>query len=408
MATFRFGATAQCALPLDDFSLLSAESDAHPTLGDPAAAVEAALAAPIGFPPLVAATAPGDVVAIAVADGVPQTNAIVTGAVKALLEAGVSPAMITIVSSQKFENRAELEQSLAKLNAEEMKFELHDPDDEQTIAMVGVNSAKEPLRLNRTLAEADLVLPITVQRLPEGAQPDESKFAGLFPQFSSRETMARVRLESGNESPKVQKRLRAEADEAGWLLGVQMIVTVAPGANGGVAGVLAGDPDAVAKAGAALTREIWEQSVATPGDLVIAGVSGSEREQTWENVARAVAAASLVVTPGGAIAVCSELETSPTGPLLRLREAVDFNEVQRELTRDEANDAHPAVVLAKALEEGPVYLRSRLPSDVVESLGMTPIESDAELARLAAGREHTIIIEEAQRLTPRPIIRDEW
>ena len=78
------------------------------------------------------------------------------------------------------------------------------------------------------------------------------------------------------------------------------------------------------------------------------------------------------------------------------------------LTRDEANDAHPAVVLAKALEEGPVYLRSRLPSDVVESLGMTPIESDAELARLAAGREHTIIIEEAQRLTPRPIIRDEW
>src|SRR5690606_8735962 len=150
-----------------------------------------------------------------------------------------SPAMITVVSLQKIEGREALENELAALNAEGVKFELHDPDDEQSIAMVGVNSAKEPLRLNRTLAEADLVLPVAAQRLPEAGQHDESKFAGLFPLFSNRETAARVRLESGNESSKVQKRLRGEADEAGWLLGVQMIVSVAPGAHGGVAAVLA-------------------------------------------------------------------------------------------------------------------------------------------------------------------------
>ena len=39
---------------------------------------------------------------------------------------------------------------------------------------------------------------------------------------------------------------------------------------------------------------------------------------------------------------------------------------------------------------------------------MTAIESDVELARLAAGREHCILIEEAQRLVPRPIVREEW
>ena len=122
----------------------------------------------------------------------------------------------------------------------------------------------------------------------------------------------------------------------------------------------------------------------------------------------AAAAARLVVAPGGAIAICSELDTPPVGPLQRLREAIDFGEVQRELSRDEANEAHPALVLAKALEEGPVYLRSRLPSEVVESLGMTAIESDAELARLARGREHCILIEEAQRLVPRPTVREEW
>ena len=407
MATFRFGMAAQCELPLDDYTLLSAESDEHPTLDDPAAGVRAALAAPRGFPPLIAATAPGDTVAIAYANDVPQGNAVLRGTIEALLEAGVPPAMITVVSLQKIEGREILENELAALNAEGVKFELHDPDDEQTIAMVGVNAAKEPLRLNRTLAEADLVLPVSAQRLPEAGQHDESKFAGLFPQFSNRETAARVRLESGNESPKVQKRLRTEADEAGWLLGVQMIVSVAPGAHGGVAAVLAGDPDEVLRDGVAITRAIWERSAAEQGDLVIAALSGDEREQTWDNLARAVQAASAVVAPGGAIAICSELATPPTGPLQRLREAVDFGEVQRELARDEANEAHPAMVLAKALEEGPVYLRSQLPSDVVEALGMTAIESDAELARLAAGREHCVVIEEAQRLVPRPIVR-EW
>ena len=80
MATFRFGAAAQCELPLEDYTLLSAESDEHPTLDDPAAGVRAALAAPLGFPPLVAATAPGDTVAIALADGVPRSQEVVRGA----------------------------------------------------------------------------------------------------------------------------------------------------------------------------------------------------------------------------------------------------------------------------------------------------------------------------------------
>jgi hypothetical protein len=48
-----------------------------------------------------------------------------------------------------------------------------------------------------------------------------------------------------------------------------------------------------------------------------------------------------------------------------------------------------------------VYLRSRLSPELVESIGMTPLESDAELSRLAAGRDHCVIIEEAQRVIPR-------
>jgi len=196
-------------------------------------------------------------------------------------------------------------------------------------------------------------------------------------------------------------------DEAGWLLGVGMIVSVVAGPAGGVAAVLAGDPETVAREAAEQSRCIWERAADRQGDLVIATVVGDHREQTWENLARALSAASPLVEAGGAIAICTELDEPPSGSLNRLIEAVDFGEVQHELLHDDAVEAAPAMALAKALDLGPVYLRSRLPADVVESLGMTPIQDDNELARLAAGREHCVVIEEAQRVVPRLVNRGE-
>jgi hypothetical protein len=177
-----------------------------------------------------------------------------------------------------------------------------------------------------------------------------------------------------------------------------MTVSVVPSAAGGVAAVVAGDPETVARTATEQTKSIWERSTDRRGDLVIATVVGDHREQTWENLGRAVSTAASFVDPGGAIAVCTELDEPPSGSLNRLLEAVDFGEVQESLRHEDAVQAAPAMALAKALDFGPVYLRSRLPSDVVESLGMTPIEDDDELARLAAGREHCIVIEEAQRV----------
>jgi hypothetical protein len=198
-----------------------------------------------------------------------------------------------------------------------------------------------------------------------------------------------------------------QVDEAGWLLGVGMIVSVVPGAGCGVAAVVAGDPETVAQTAADASRAIWVRTADRQGDLVIAALSGDEREQSWENLARALIAAAPVLRPGGAIAVCTELTTPPSGPMNRLLEAVDFGDVQDALAQDDPVEAYPAVVLAQALDAGPVYLRSRLPADVVESLGMTPIEDDEELARLAAGRDHCIVIEDAQRIVPKFENREE-
>jgi hypothetical protein len=406
MTTLRFGEQTRFELALDDYTVLSAASVA-PVVSDPAAAVRAALAAPAGYPPVAAATVPGDRVAIALQAGAPQAASVLRGAIGALLEAEVSPAMITVVSENAIEGREELVRELSAMGAAAAKFGVHDPDDEQGLAMVGVTAHGEPLRLNRTLAEADFVLPIGVGRMGGNGTSDEEKFSGLFPQFSSRQSAERSRLQALSDAPKDHRRRTAEINEAGWLLGVGMTISIVPGAAGSVAAVVAGDPETVARSSAQQMREIWERPIERRADLVIAALAGNHREQTWENVAAALTAATALVDSGGAIALCTELDELPTGPLELLREAVDFGEVQRELARHHAVEAHAAMVLAHALESGPVYLRSRLAADVVESLGMTPIEDDEELSRLAAGRDHCVVIEEAQRIVPKLMVCDE-
>jgi len=180
--TLTFGDSINCELSLDDFTFLAADVQRHPTLRDPASAVREALARPKGFPALSAATVPGDHVAVAIDASVPQASNILRGVIAAMLDAKVAPAMITVVTIDEIENREDLTKQLSAMGAGAVKFQRHDPDDEQALAMIGVNSRGEPLRLNRTLAEADFVLPIGAAPQPasEGAPID--KFGSLFPQ----------------------------------------------------------------------------------------------------------------------------------------------------------------------------------------------------------------------------------
>jgi hypothetical protein len=402
--TVTYGVSESCEVTLGNHTVLAPEVAEHPRLSDPAAAIALALASPLGYPPLASAVAPGDRVTIALGGHIPQVACLVRGAVAALVEAGIEPAGITALSSAPIVERQRLVEELGDAGICGVRFVVHDPTDNANLAMLGTTSARRSLRLSRWLTEADFVLPIAVARSAPRGDENAQRFSGLFPQFSNQETTTRLQAR-GKLTPSRRRAHRiAEADEAGWLLGVGLSVCIVPGAGGGVAAVVAGDPAIVAREASQLFQAIWERDTDRAGDLVIAAVSGDGAEQTWNNLARAVAASERVRSPDGAIVVCCELETPPSGAFDQLLDAVDFDAVARRLGRDRANDARPAMILARALHRGPVYLRSRLPVDVVESLGMTAVESDAELSRLASGRNHCIVIEEAQRVRPRLMV----
>jgi hypothetical protein len=133
---------------------------------------------------------------------------------------------------------------------------------------------------------------------------------------------------------------------------------------------------------------------------VIATITGGAAAQNWLNVGRALAAAEQLVADDGAIAICSNLEQPPGESLGRLVGSDDLEDTERRILRDHAADSWPAWQLARALQRGPVYFLSQLQSDTVEDMGMAPVESVEEIARLASRHENHIVLEDSQHAIP--------
>jgi nickel-dependent lactate racemase len=365
-------------------------SDARHT-NDPADLIRRALEAPLEFPALSAGTVPGDRVAIAVDGRVPCVGPIVRGAVEAFQQAGVDPESIWIVAADAETSRLCREEISGRM-ATLPHFVVHDPDDDDNLCLVGSTRRHEPLLVNRTIFDADIVLPIGCA-MPVGG----GAFESLFPNYSSADTIGRHRNPADMSSPDSLASRHREADEAGWLIGVPMIVLVVPGADETAAHVLAGEPQAVARRGELLSRQQWIFNCPQPVSLVIATISGGAQSQNWSNVGRALAAAEPLLNEGGAVAICSNLDKPPGESLGRLIGSTDLEKTERRILRDHGEDSWPAWQLAKALQRGPVFFLSQLDAETVEDLGMAPIADIHELARLAGRNESCVVIEDSQR-----------
>lgn len=396
--TLHYGNGASCRLELDSFTHVGPAPHRTIDAADLAGHVRAALQAPLSYPPLAAATVPGDRVVVALEPGLPLMHELVEGVSRALLESGVDPSLTTYLYCQDSKEPAD---AFCQWAADlDLQLELHDPSDEKNCAFFGVSEAGNALRLNRRLCDADIVLPVGVASVGLHTDDDRSKFSGLFPQFSDEGTIARHQGPEGSKRGEGRKGRREEVDESVWLLGVGLAVQAVPGSGGMVAAVFAGEPGAVAEAASKKYCEVWRHPVDDAGDLVIATVTGSVRDQSWENICRALLAADEVLEPGGAIAICSELTESPGPSLRRLSHNSDYERLERKLESDALADSRTAFTVCRALQRGPVYLHSQLDAGLVESLGFAPIASDAELLRLAKSYRRPIVLEDAHRLLP--------
>ncbi|MEX0938448.1 MAG: lactate racemase domain-containing protein [Pirellulales bacterium] len=398
--TLFYGVDASLSLDVGpDAVLAECRAPREGSIADPAAAVTTALAAPLDFPPVSRAAVPGDRIAIALADGVPRSQAAVAGVVKYLVETGTLPEAITVVRASNGHADVDPRAQLPAEMAGQVGLVTHDPDDRAQLAYLAASHEQRPIFVNRTLFDADLVLPIGCQRLDEslGAY---GVHGGLFPSFADRDSIDRFRAPSSAESKIHVARRRQEADEAARQLGIFITIQLVPAAEGHVLHVVAGEPTSVARQAAALCAAAWHHSVRRRASLVVASIGGDPHEQSWDNLARALAAASRVAEPGGAIALCTELAVSPGTALDHLSAAQNLSAALREIRRDRSDDAWTASQLAQQLDRGSIYLLSELDDELVESLGMAPVQSPEEIERLAHHHDTCILLEDAQYAVP--------
>jgi hypothetical protein len=132
---------------------------------------------------------------------------------------------------------------------------------------------------------------------------------------------------------------------------------------------------------------------------VIAAIEG--RQQTWDNLGRALAAAEMLVDDDGAIAVCCDLAGQFGPSIAQLAAASSRDEALREIRKQRADDAQPAFQLARAQSRARVYLLSRLDPTMLEDLELAAVNNPADIGRLARRHRSCIVLANA----PRTMIR---
>jgi nickel-dependent lactate racemase len=257
---------------------------------------------------------------------------------------------------------------------------VHDPANRDSLSYLAAGADARPIYVSREIHDADLVISIGVLRLPASLGYYGINSA-VMPAFSDSTSAKRFHSPRAT-GPSRQKKLRRLADEVGWLLGLQFTIQVVPGAAEEILHIVAGELEAVGREGGRLCEAAWSFSVPERAGLVIATIEGDARQQTWENVARALAAASQARGEDGAIVVCTEL-AEPLGPALRqIAGAEDLQSAKRELSRTRSADVVEAAQIVRALEKGKVYLLSGLSDESVEELGILPLAAD-DVSRVA-------------------------
>ncbi|MCE5302648.1 MAG: lactate racemase domain-containing protein [Planctomycetaceae bacterium] len=390
MAILRYGVDSQIELTeVDAASLGQPHGASQPA--DPAAATTAALESPLDYPPLARCVTPADRVVLALDHGAPGVDHVIAATVRCLIEAGVEPEAVTLLQSRPNDDpRGQLESSLRQRVA----LHTHDPDDRRQLAYLAASESGEPILINRHLHEADVVLPIVCLRADETAGY-YGIHGAVFPAFSDAKTLQRFRSPGALHGDRQRRsRLIAEADEAAWLLGVHFTIQLLPAGGDALLHVLAGQSDSVRRHGQELYATAWRCEAAGRADLVVAAVEGDARQQTWENLARALQAADALADEDGAIALCSEL-IEPPGPALQHLACKCSHGASHHTHKERSADSLPAALLADVQKRHKIYLLSRLDAAVVEDLDLVPLADADELSRLVEQRRSCILLSNA-------------
>ena len=206
-------------------------------------------------------------------------------------------------------------------------------------------------------------------------------------------------ISNREKSIMARKKLAEEAQQAGWELGVVLLMEIIPGAGDGVANIVFGTPDCVEKEveriHSACVKEFDKNVVSGIGKLkfsrkpkqILCAVGGDERRQTWLNVIESLEASAEKGTDNCTLFLCADI-SQPVGSGFKVVMAGSdllagtISAVASTLYRENFPDSFLALRWLRLVDRHRIFWLSNLDSEIIEKLGAVPLESIDQLQRV--------------------------
>jgi len=391
----------------DDGRVAVYEPAQLPAAPDGEAEVRRAMAAPLGTPPLGAIARAARRVAIVVDDAtrpVP-TTAMLRPVVDELRRAGVAVEQITVIVATGLHRpmtEAEIDRVRGGLP---LKVQNHDARDPAGLVEIGTTSRGTPLRVNRTVAEADLRIltgDVELHQFVGYGGGAKSVLPGICDVEGVAATHAKMDAPGAGPGRLDDNPIRLDIEEAADLLRVDFVLNVVLGARHEIVGAFAGDVHAAFRAGAELVDRVYKVEVPEPVDLAICSPGGYPKDLDLYQSQKAIRAARRIVRRGGTIVALAECREGH-GSDLAYAWAREARRPQDIIERHRARFAmggHKAYQLAADAEWASVYLFSAMPEEVVEAFFIKPIARVGQIESLVAPAGSVAVLPQATLTLP--------
>ena len=385
-------------LPDEKFAKPQLQAGIEPNI-DLSEAFKQTLAAPEYYPPLSETVFPGDSIAIALQTNLPHPRQVLSALIEHLGSLSVALSDIVVVVTRPMADRLGLDPKHYEIPDENktegkrpavfpvefefnaINFQVHDPENRAGNSYLVANAEGDPVHVNRILVDADLVLPIGCPIPGDSSHQVDC----VYPDFSTEATRHRFSQGKGSFVSRW-----TEIELANDTLGSFFAIQVVCGPGDSIRQICSGArKDAIHSARTA-TNELWAFDWPTKSDAVVATIESNPRDQSWDDVANALVAASRVSRTDGPIIVWSDISVNPDRNFRKACMSQFEDSVSAKLTKT-------LQLVATILKDRPVYLRSELNRSQVEELGMGFVEAASEVLRIADPYSTALVIRDAHK-----------
>ena len=363
-----------------------AEPIAHrgaPPVEDETAAVYAALANPIGTPPLADIVKPGERVAVIVNDitRLTRTDLLLPPVIDTLNRAGVPDRDIFIVFALGI-HRAQTEAERRAIVGDEIFRRIrsfdHDCRDEANLVTLGTTSFGNVVEINRQVMEADRIV-LTgeimyhlIAGYSGGRKSLAPGVAGWRTTTFNHGMIFDPRCASGilDGNPAHEDLL-----EACRMADPDFLLNVVLTPDGKLARVVAGHFDAAHRAGCRVVDEVLSAAVEEPYDVLIASAGGYPLDIDLRQAHKGLENACRALKPGGSILFFAECPHGSGHPafdeyVARYRDDFEMRQALEERFEVGGHKAYWVVRLGRLFD---VHLVSGLPREFVERCHLHPV-----------------------------------